>query len=238
MRLVLNLILILIMALCLWGGFKKGLINGLIGIIAIIIALVGANALASRYSGELVPAIEPFIGGYIDSETTSDEVLAKLGYGDSDKSLTDIMEADSSLRIDYAYECCRLVGFYKDISEDLAEDSVTYANDKEVSITNAVITIICNTIAYVGCVTVAFIMILILVTSFFDVLNIDIRLPNLDVLDEISGMALGLAKGFLYCVLLCWLLGFLGIIIGKDTADKDALFRFFLAFRFITRTLI
>ena len=45
-------------------------------------------------------------------------------------------------------------------------------------------------------------------------------------------------KGFLYCVLLCWLLSFLGLIIGKDTLENTLLARFFLTFRFLTNGLL
>ena len=238
MKLFINLVLLLIIVLCIRRGFKKGLIGSVITLIVMIVSLVFANMLAGTYSKEIVPALNPFIGGYIDSETTTDKVLENLGYADSDFSLEDILEKDSSLRYDYAYECMRQTGFYKDISEELAGDAVKYSEDTASSMTDSVIVIVSNTIAYVMCVTVAFIMILILITAILDMFNLDIRLPGLDVVDEISGAAMGLVIGFLYCVLICWLLGFMGLIIGKETADRDALLRFFLAFRFITRTLI
>lgn len=238
MKSVLTIVLLTILALCIWGGFKKGLIGGIAGLVAIVLALTGANALASRYSRELVPALNPFIGGAIDSETTTDEILAKLGYGGTDLSLSDILRQDSSLRYDYAYECIRNVGFYREVSEDLASDAVAYSERYNVGLTEAVTTVVCNSVAYVGCISIAFIMILILITAIMQMINLDFHLPNIDVLDEVAGAALGLIKGFLYCVLLCWLLGFLGIIIGRDTVENTALVNFFLAFRFITRALI
>ena len=238
MKLILNITLLLILVLCTWGGFKKGLIRSIAGLITIIFALVVANVLASSYSKELVPALNPFIGGFIDSDSTTGDILEKLGYGDSDYSLNDILNEDSSLRYDYAYEAIRDVGFYSEVAEELAQDSVSYADKNQVSMTEAVITVVCNTIAYVGCITLAFIMIIILITALMDLFNLDLRLPNMDVLDEVGGSALGLIKGFLYCVLLCWVLGFMGMVIGKETADRTALVRFFLAFRFITKTLI
>ncbi len=238
MKLVLNIALMVILALCIWGGFKRGLIGGIIGLLTIIISLIGANALATQYSREIVPALNPFMGGYIDSEMNTDEILAKLGYGGTDLSLTDILAQDTSLRYDYAYECMRSVGYYSTISEELAKDAVNYADQTGISLTDAVITVACNTAAFVGCVTVAFIMILILITAFLDMLNLDFHLANVDAVDEATGAAMGFVRGFLYCVLLCWLLGFLGLIIGKDTCDTTPLVSFFQAFRFITSALI
>ena len=237
-KLILNITLMVILALCIWGGFKRGLIGGIAGFLAVLIALVAANALTTRYGKEVVPALSPFVGGFIDSETNTDEILSNLGYANTDLSLEDILEQDMSLRYDYAYECFRSIGFYSAISEDLAGEAVSYSNRAGVSVTTAVITMACNAIAYVGCTTVAFIMILILINALMDMINLDFHLPNVDVIDEVAGAGMGFVKGFLYCVLLCWLLGFLGLIIGKDTCDSTPLISFFQAFRFITKSLI
>ena len=53
-----------------------------------------------------------------------------------------------------------------------------------------------------------------------------------------GGAVLGFVKGIVYCVLLCWLLSFFGLIIGKKTLDGTTLARFFLTFRFITNGLM
>lgn len=238
MKFVINLILLIIIALCVRRGFKRGLIGSIIMLIVMMGSLIIANVLATTFSKEIVPALKPFIGGFIDSETTTDTVLDRLGFKDSDLSLNDILEKDGSLRYDYAYETMREVGFYKDISEELADDAVKYSENTNTSMTESVIVVVSNTVSFVGCVTIAFIMVLILLSALIDMLNLDIKLPGLDIVDEISGAAMGLIIGFLYCVLICWVLGFAGILIGKETADRDALVRFFLAFRFITRTLI
>lgn len=236
-KLILNIILLVILALCIWGGFKRGLIGGVASFLAVLIALVSANALSTRYGREVVPALSPFVGGYIDSETNTDEVLDRLGYGGTDLSLEDILEQDTSLRYDYAYECFRSLGFYSAVSEDLAADAVSYANRLNISVTTAVTTVACNNIAYVGCTTIAFIMILILITAIMDMINLDFHLPNVDVIDEVAGAGMGFVRGFFYCILLCWLLGFMGMLIGRDTCDTTPLISFFQAFRFITRSL-
>ena len=70
-------------------------------------------------------------------------------------------------------------------------------------------------------------------------MNLTFRLPNnLELLDELGGALLGFVKGFLYCILLCWVLSFLGLLIGKETMDHTTLGKFFLAFRFLTKGLL
>ena len=208
------------------------------GILAIVIALFGGSLLSSAYAHEVVPALEPFVDGYVDSQTTRDQVLSNMGYSDSDLSLEDILAQDSSLRYDYAYECMSELGFYEKHAEKLAESAVDYANENGANMTEAVVAVLCDTITYVGGLVLCFLLILIFLIAIANVGNLAFRLPNMEILDDVGGAVLGFVKGVLYCVLLCWLLGFFGIILGGDTLENTTLGRFFLSFRFITNGLL
>ena len=237
-RLILNIVLLLIVALCTWTGYRKGLIAGIAGILAVVIALFGGSLLSSAYSHEVVPVMEPFADGYIDSQNIRDDVLETLGYGYTDLSLEDILARDSSLRYDYAVECMKIVGVYQDRAEEMAQKAVDLADRSGVSMTDAVVTVLCDTGSFVGGLLVAFLLILILLVAIGNIGNLSFRLPNLELLDEIGGAVLGFVKGFLYCVLLCWVLSFLGIIIGKDTLENTTLAQFFLQIKFLTSGLL
>ena len=145
---------------------------------------------------------------------------------------------DPSLRYEYAYECFRTVGFYDARAEELGEWAVQTADETGMSMQSAVIATLSDTISYVGGLVIAFLLILIALVAIANVGNLSFRLPNLELLDEIGGAVLGFIKGMFYCVLLCWLLSFFGILIGKDTLGSTTLARFFLAFRFITNSLL
>ena len=237
-RLILNIVLLLIVALCTWTGYRKGLIAGIAGILAVVIALFGGSLLSSAYSHEVVPVMEPFADGYIDSQNIRDEVLENLGYGYTDLSLEDILARDSSLRYDYAVECMKMVGIYQDRAEEMAQKAVDLAGRSGNDMTSAVVSVLCDTGSFVGGLLVAFLLILILLVAIGNIGNLSFRLPNLELLDEIGGAVLGFAKGFLYCVLLCWVLSFLGIIIGKDTLENTTLAQFFLQIKFLTNGLL
>ncbi len=79
MRIILDLILLMIVALCIWNGYKSGLIGGIAGILAIIIALLAGSTISSNYAYEAIPVLAPFVDGYIDSQKTRDRVLVKMG---------------------------------------------------------------------------------------------------------------------------------------------------------------
>ena len=238
MKVIIDIVLLIIIALCTWNGYKRGLIGGIAGILAIIVAVLGSSIVAVSYSGEIVPALEPFVDGYMDSQKNRDAILEHMGYGSSDLSLDDILEEDSSLRYDYAYECLTSVGLYEGRAEELADDAVILAEESGCNMTDAVVSVLCDTITYVMTMVVAFLLILILLVAIANMGNLSFRLPNMENVDEIGGAVLGFLKGFIYCVLLCWLLSFLGIVIGKETMAHTTLGRFFLIFDFLTGGLM
>ena len=238
MKLIIDVVLLVIIALCTWGGFKRGLIGGIAGLLAIVIALFGGSLLSSAYSAEVIPALKPFVNGYIDTPQTRDDILDTLGYGSSDKSLNDILAEDPSLRYDYAYQCVLAVGFSTDRAEELADKSVQLSEERDLSMTDAVVAVLCDTITYVAGLLLAFLMILILLIALANVFNLSLRLPNMEAVDEISGTILGFARGFVYCVLLCWILSFFGMVLGRSTLENTTLARFFLNFDFITKGLL
>lgn len=238
MRAIIDIVLILIIALCTWNGYKKGLVGGIAGILAIVIALFGGSLLASAYSHEIVPAVEPFVDGYVDSSKNRDAILDRMGYGSSDLSLEDILAQDSSLRYDYAYECFTAMGLYEKRAEELAGDAVSLADTDGVTMTKAVVSVLCDTLTRVGLMVVAFLLVLILLVALGNVGNLSFRLPNMEGVDEVGGAIMGFIKGFLYCVLLCWLLSFMGLVIGAETMSHTTLGRFFLIFDFLTGGLL
>lgn len=237
-RVILDIVLLVIVALCTWSGYKRGLIGGVAGILAIVIALFGGSMLSAAYSNEVIPALEPFVDGYIDSQITRSEILETMGYGNTDLSLDDIVARDSSLRYDYAVECMKLVGFHQDRAEELGKKAVTLSDQSGTGITESVISVLCETISYVAGLCLSFLLLLILLVAIGNIGNLSFRLPNMELMDEIGGAVLGFIKGFLYCVLLCWLLSFLGLIIGKETLEHTTLARFFLAIKFVTSSLL
>lgn len=239
MSIILDLILLVIVAMCIWDGYRRGLIGGIAAILAIIVALLGGNYLSDSYSSAAIPVLEPFIDGYIDSQKTRNLVLDKMGYGSTDLSLEDVLSSDSSLRLDYAVLCMEELGFHEQRAEELAESAVRYSDQNDTNMTEAVIMVLCDTICYVAGFALCFLLILILLVAISNIGYLAFRLPdNLQLMDELGGALMGFLKGLIYCVLLCWLLSFLGVVIGKGTLNNTLLARFFMAFRFLTSNLL
>ncbi|MCQ2557488.1 MAG: CvpA family protein [Oscillospiraceae bacterium] len=242
-RLILDIMILAILALCTWDGFKRGFIGAIAGILVVVIALLGGSLLSHTYAGEVIPALEPFVDGYIDSQASREKILETLKASEllsssSDRSLDDVLSDDPSLRADYAYLCMTMMGFNSDRSVEMATEAVQMANaNPDKDMTEAVVDVLCSTISYIVGLLLAFLMILIAVTALGNFANLSFRLPNMQNLDEIGGAVLGFVRGFLYCILLCWMLSYLGILLGKTTIDRSVLCRFFQSFDFVTSGL-
>jgi hypothetical protein len=77
-----------------------------------------------------------------------------------------------------------------------------------------------------------------LIVAIANLFNLSLRLPNMETIDEIGGSVTGFLKGVVYCILLCWALSFLGLILGRDTLESTLLGRFFLSIKFLTKNII
>ena len=238
MKAVIDIILLIIIALCTWGGYKKGLIGSIAALLVIVVSLFGARLLSTAFSNEVIPALEPFVDGYVSSQDTRNKLLEEMGFSESDKSLDDILLEDPSLRYDYAYECMESIGLYEDRCEELAKRSVNYANSSSKHMTEAITDVLCDTITYEAGLVLGFLLILIFITAVGNLFNVSLRLPGMENLDEIGGAVLGFGKGMVYCVLLSWLLSYFGVIIGRQTLYGTTLARFFLSFKFIINSLL
>ena len=238
MKAVIDILLLIIIALCTWSGYKRGLVGGVASLLAIIIALLGGSIVSAAYSHEVVPAFEPFVDGYVDSGNIREQVLENMGYGDSDLSLEDIISQDSSLRFDYAYETLCLVGMYQQRAEEMAAEAVALSDASGMNMTDSVVSVLCNRVTYIGALSIGFLLLLILMVAVANMFNLSFRLPNMENVDEIGGAVLGFVEGFVYCVLISWVLSYLGLIIGRGTMEGTTLGRFFLLFDFITAGLM
>lgn len=233
MKLTIDLILLFILIVCTWAGFKRGLIMSIGNMILIIISLYTAVILSSAFSYEAVSALRPFASGFVERQMKS-TVLKEMNLADTQLSYEDILANQPDLRKGFCYETYRSLGIYDDAAEKLAEEAINYAENQKADITSSVVEVLCHRILYVGCIALLFLIILIGLTAIANIPNLAFRIPNMETLDFVGGGVMGFFVGFTFCILLAWILRFLGLFIGKDTLSQTILARFFIAVDFIT----
>ena len=225
MSAIIDLVLLGILFICTWTGYKKGLLMGLGGILVIVIGIYGANLLANLFAYDLEPALRPFVSGYTEGMMTGENsgVLEELGFTGTDYSAEDQMVRDPARRAPFAEACYRSIGIDETTAERMAERTVDYADESGTGMTEAIIHTLCDSLSYVLCFVLAFLLIVIVLTVIGNLPNLSFKIPQFDLLNDIGGAVAGLVTGLLFCMLLVWALKFVGILIGGETLPKAVL---------------
>ena len=216
---VIDLVLLGILVVCVWSGYKKGIIMGVGGILCIIVAVYGANLLANSFSYDVVPALKPFANGYTETMMNGSDsaVMKRMGWDGTTYRVEDLVEMYPNRRLEFCSTCYQVLGFDENLSDRMAEKAVTYARETGVDIRTAVGQILCETVSYAACFLVAFLLIVIILTVIGNLPNLSYKLPRLDILNDIVGALLGVVTGLMFCAVLVWALRFMGKLIGTDT---------------------
>ena len=226
MRWVIDLILLGVVLMSAYSGYKKGLINEIGAVLCLLVSLYAATLIANTFSYEVVAAVKPFAGGAIES-VISDKVPERLGYDVNEYSISDIVADDPQKAFEVAEATFLCLGVYEPTAADLAEDVQAYMAENNVGLRMAIIDVTCNTVVYAAAVALFFMIILIFLTVLGNIPNLSFRLPNMEEVDEIGGAITGVMRGVLMGMLAVWVLKFMGSLIGEDTLGSTVLARLF-----------
>ena len=234
---VIDLVLLGILVVCVWSGYKKGIIMGVGGILCIIVAVYGANLLANSFSYDVVPALKPFANGYTETMMNGSDsaVMKRMGWDGTTYRVEDLVEMYPNRRLEFCSTCYQVLGFEENLSDRMAEKAVTYARETGVGIRVAVGQILCETVSYAACFLVAFLLIVIILTVIGNLPNLSYKLPRLDIVNDIVGALLGLVTGLMFCAILVWALRFMGKLIGNDTLSATHIGGWLLRRGFLTK---
>lgn len=234
---IIILVLLAILLICIWSGYKKGIIMGIGGIVAIIVSLYGANLLATAFSYELVPALKPFAGGFIEQQINAEDgVVYRMGWADYDYSVGDMLKSNPGSVEKFCSECYEVIGIDEGSAELMSGEAMKLIDEGGDAV-DSVVQVLCERVSFVGCFVLAFLLILIVLTVIGNLPNLSYKIPHLDTVNDIGGAVLGLITGIMFCTLLVWALKFTGKIIGADALSGHWLTRIFLEKNFVTHYL-
>ena len=224
MKAVIDIVLLAILLHGAWSGYKKGLIMGIGGILCIVVSIYGANLLANTFSYDVVPALKPFAGGFVESRIDGEGgVLEAMGWDDNDYSAADLLEQYPERKAEFAQECFENLGIDSRSANVMAEEAIFHSAESDDDMVDSVIHILCQRVSYVGCFVLAFLMILIILTVIGNLPNLSYKIPHLDIVNDVMGVLLGIVNGAMLCAVLVWCLKFLGMIIGSGTLEDTIL---------------
>ena len=252
MPLLLDLFVIIIIALCVWSGFRSGLIRGVFGIAGLIVAVIVANIVATAYAEEFSGMLKPFVGGVVETTITDivdegidlDAVggidLEALGIdgiegiGEFDITAIDPDDLPGGLSlqdIDYAtiYTTLRQIGLPESPSSRIAE-VVSEALEERFSVgvfAENITERLANTLSYIMLFGLTFLLISIIFAVIGNIVGLAFVLPGLRQLDAIGGAGLGLIKGLIIVFAISAVMRYLGLFIST-TLHQTTILQFFV----------
>ena len=230
---IIDVILILIIVLCAYQGYRKGLIRGISGILAIVVSLYGANLIAETYSSEFTDVIQPFVSGIVYKSV--DEAKEKTAERDYVYEGPEEGEHDETYAI--SYESLRNIGILKTAAENITNEVRDKVSNAGHQLKEELVEKLTSTAAYVLTLVISFILIMIIFTVLANIVNLTFKLPGLELLNELLGLALGLAKGLIFAFAIAWVVRFLGFIIPEEVIDNTLILNWLIDLNPITSIL-
>lgn len=231
---ILTILLIAIVVICTWQGFKKGIIMGIIEVLVIILSIYGAQLLSDAYSYEVIPALKPFVAGYMEPRVEA-QAYELLGYEADDKgnynviySLNDLLAENPEVNHSVYLQSYRDLGIYSTAADAMADKAEVYAEENETSLTETAVEVLCQTVTWVAGFLLFFIILFVVLTVIVNLPNLSFRIPYVGLVNDLGGIAIGLVTGALFCSLILWILQYAGILLPENTIRESGIAAFFM----------
>jgi uncharacterized membrane protein required for colicin V production len=233
MNIIIDLAIVAIVAFCVWRGYKNGLIRGTFGVVMLIVAIIGANLVATAYSDEFTGMLNPFVGGVVDTalaDMLEESVAASTAGGIAYPAL----QVTEERAYGTALAALRRIGLLDAAAENVAERTTESGFTGFLS--DVMTDRLSSSLAYIIVFAIAFILIAIIFSVIGNLLNFTFSLPGLRLLDRISGAVLGLAKGLLITFTIAVIVRYIGLL-APDVVEETFLLNFMVNENPIARTL-
>ena len=93
---------------------------------------------------------------------------------------------------------------------------------------------LCSRAAFVAAFLLFFVMLLIALTVVINLLNFSYRLPALEKINDVGGLALGIVTGLVYCCIIGWGLRYVGIVLPEGTLEGTFVTKLFSRISFLS----
>lgn len=223
---ILDIVLIGIIVLCTWRGFRAGIINGILGILALVVAIYGANLIATTYSAEFTDVVEPFASGLIDSLETKilDSIGAEAGADGTDEDtfepVVPLTESDAQDVLKVSTSIVRQLGLNETIADMIASEVAENVENVSSQMNEELTQTLCEKVCFVGVFFIAFLLISIVFSAVGNVLDLAFGLPGLENINHILGGIFGAAKGIVIVVVITCVCRYLGLVLKTDIVEE------------------
>ncbi len=202
-----------------YGG-KRGLFRALSGLLAVVVALVGAGIIAATFTPPVTKVVTPLIAGRIEEKVESAMAVQSAGSG------VQMPEADTE-DPSAIQDLLALLGLDDEVRSQLAEEVQEKVRDTGASIAAAVVESMARSFIYGTLYILSFAALLLLMKVLIGAMDLVLKLPLLRGLNTLGGAAVGLVEGALLLFLAVWVLRRLGVSFESDALAEAHILRIF-----------
>ena len=204
-----------------YGG-KRGLFRALSGLLAVVVALVGAGIIAATFTTPVTKVVTPLIAGHIEEKV---ENAMAVQSADSGVQMPEADTEDPSA----IQDLLSILGLDDEVRSHLAEEVQEKVRDTGASIAAAVVESMARSLIYGTLYILSFAVLLLLMKVLIGAMDLVLKLPLLRGLNTLGGAAVGLVEGALLLFLAVWVLRRLGVSFESEALAEAHILRIFTA---------
>lgn len=224
---LIDLLLLLILAFCIWQGFRKGLILTIAGIVVIFLSAFLAGRVANAYAQPLSESLYPIMSW------VADDAIEEAARGKG--RLTEINDRKTLEEI--TRDTYEKLGIHAAESDKMVGMALGAMNNLETKVQDAIAGTLLFSFSYMLLCVFGFVFFMVGLTLLIHFLASVIKLPMLHMLDKAGGAAGGLLYGVLILCAIGWGARFLGIIINPELVGNTLFLKFFVNFNLLAGIL-
>ena len=204
-----------------YGG-KRGVFRALSGLLAVVVALVGAGIIAATFTTPVTKVVTPLIAGHIEEKVENAMAVQSAGSG------VQMPEADTE-DPSAIQDLLAILGLDDEVRSRLAEEVQEKVRDTGASIAAAVVESMARSLIYGTLYILSFAVLLLLMKVLIGAMDLVLKLPLLRGLNTLGGAAVGLVEGALLLFLAVWVLRRLGVSFESEALAEAHILRIFTA---------
>lgn len=202
-------------------GARRGLILSLCGLLAFVVAFLGASFAARTLSPVVADALEPRFAAAIE-EQPNESIRQQAEAGEAAVLSPDDVPLEGVL------DALREMGFYETLINTVDRAVESGMTAVAASAAAAVAAAIAQSAAYLILFLLGFFLILLAWRLLSRALDLVARLPGLHFLNKTGGALFGLVQGCIILFVAAWLLQFFGQMLPRELVEQTVLLKFFM----------
>ena len=202
-------------------GARRGLILSLCGLLAFVVAFLGASFAARTLSPVVADALEPRFAAAIE-EQLNESIRQQAEAGEAAVLSPDDVPLEGVL------DALREMGFYETLINTVDRAVESGMTAVAASAAAAVAAAIAQSAAYLILFLLGFFLILLAWRLLSRALDLVARLPGLHFLNKTGGSLFGLVQGCIILFVAAWLLQFFGQMLPRELVEQTVLLKFFM----------